>query len=88
MNPRISEFFWIKINMYYWDHNPPHFHAKYNEYECFISITDIKIIEWTLPIKIEKLVLAWTEIYKDDLLKNWELAIEQKPLIPILPFIK
>lgn len=88
MNPRISEFFWIKVNMYYQDHNPPHFHVKYNEFECFISINDIQIIDWDLPIKVKKLVLAWTEMYKDELIENWNLAIQEKPLKPILPFIK
>ncbi len=88
MNPRISEFFWIKINMYFWDHNPPHFHVKYNEYECFMSIKDTNIIEWALPPKVAKLVSAWAEMYQEDLMKNWDLAINEKPLIPILPFIK
>ncbi len=74
--------------MYYQDHNPPHFHVKYNEYECFISINDIKILEWDLPIKIKKLVLAWTELYQEELKENWDLAIQEKPLKPILPFIK
>jgi len=88
MNPRISDFFWIKINMYYWDHNPAHFHVKYNEYECFMSIKDVKILEWTLPIKIKKLVISWAELYEEELLENWDLAINEKPLKPILPFIK
>lgn len=88
MNPRISEFFGIKINMYYWDHNPPHFHVKYNEYECFVSIKKSKVLEWDLPKKVEKLVLSWTELYEEQLLENWELSIKEKPLKPILPFIK
>ncbi len=88
MNPRISEFFWIKINMYYWDHNPPHFHVKYNEFECFVSINNVSILEWNLPNKVEKLVISWAELYQEELLENWELALQEKPLKPILPFIK
>ena len=49
---------------------------------------DFKIIEGNLPKKVEKLVLAWAEMYQEDLMKNWELALKEKPLIPILPFIK
>ncbi len=74
--------------MYFGDHNPPHFHVKYNEYECFVSIIDFKIIEGSLPKKVEKLVTAWAEMYQEDLMKNWELSLQEKPLIPILPFIK
>jgi len=88
MNPKISEFFWIKIKMYYWNHNPPHFHIKYNEYEAFVSIKDIKVLEWQLPPKIEKLVLSWAELYEEELLENWELCLKEKPLNPILPYIK
>jgi len=32
--PTISEFFGILIRMYYDDHNPPHFHVFYGEYEA------------------------------------------------------
>ena len=32
--PRISAFYGIVITMYYRDHDPPHFHAAYGEYEC------------------------------------------------------
>jgi len=88
MNPRISDFFWIKINMYYWDHNPPHFHVKYNEYEAFVSIKEAKVLEWNLPKKIQKLVLSWAELYEEELLENWELSLKEKPLNPILPYIK
>ena len=27
-----------------------------------------------------KLIAAWAEIYKDELLANWELAINEEPL--------
>ncbi len=30
--PRISQFYGIIITMYYNDHVPPHFHARYAEY--------------------------------------------------------
>ncbi len=36
--PRISFFLGISIYMYYDDHNPPHFHAIYNEYATKVDI--------------------------------------------------
>lgn len=73
MNPRISEFFGITIYMYYEDHNPPHFHVRFNEYECFIDIQTLEIIEWDLPKKIKKLVIAWAELYQTELIEDWKL---------------
>ena len=69
--------------MYYWNHNPPHFHVKYN-----IFIKEAKVLEWKLPKKVEKLVLSWAELYEEELLENWELWLKEKPLNPILPYIK
>ncbi len=34
--PEISRFFGIIIFMYFDEHNPPHFHAKYNENRAII----------------------------------------------------
>ena len=42
--PQISRFFGIIIAMYYDDHNPPHFHAKYGDEEALISIRDFSVI--------------------------------------------
>lgn len=36
--PEISSFYGIKITMYYDDHLPPHFHAKYGNTEVLIDI--------------------------------------------------
>ncbi len=74
MNPRISEFFGIEIFLYWNDHNPPHFHVKYADYNAFVSIHEPQILEGNLPKKIEKLVIAWAELYYEDLLEDWELV--------------
>jgi Domain of unknown function (DUF4160) len=42
--PTISEFFGIVIMMYYNDHAPPHFHARYGEYEALIQISPIGVL--------------------------------------------
>ncbi len=38
--PVISRFLGIVVAMYWNDHSPPHFHAKYGEYEIVVSIQD------------------------------------------------
>ncbi len=70
--PTISEFFGIKILMYWDEHNPPHFHAEYGDFKAIVSIQDAVVIKGALPVKQLKLALAWCEIHKDELMKNWE----------------
>lgn len=74
--PTISMFYGIIIRMYCdkSKHNPPHFHAYYQNYKSIIDIINCEIIEGNLPTKQAKLVLAWAELHKDDLLADWELA--------------
>jgi len=74
--PTISMFFGIIIRMYCdkGEHNPPHFHAYYNEFKAIVDIRKCEIIEGNLPRKQAKLVLAWSEIHQEDLLADWQLA--------------
>ena len=66
--------------MYHDDHNPPHFHAKYQGYEALIEIKSGKILEGQLPKKAVKIIKEWVEENQELLLKNWERAIELEPL--------
>ncbi len=77
--PEISKFYGIHITMYYDDHNPPLFHAEYDGYKAIVNINDCVVIKGFFPHKQLKLLLAWAEIHKEELLKNWELlaAFEQ-----------
>ena len=83
--PEISLFAGIRITMYYDDHNPPHFHASYNGFLALIDIENGYVIRGALPGRQLKYVLAWAEFHKDELMQNWELAREGKPLEKILP---
>jgi len=56
------------------EHNPPHFHAYYQNFKAIIDILTCEMIEGNLPNKQQKLVLAWAELHKDELLADWELA--------------
>ena len=74
--PTISMFFGIIIRMYCGkaEHNPPHFHVYYNEFKAIVDIYKCEIIEGNLPKKQSKLVLAWAEIHKEELIADWQLA--------------
>jgi hypothetical protein len=71
--PVISRFLGIIISMYWDDHLPPHFHAKYGEYEITVNI-ETGVIEGKFPKRALRLVLEWYESHKVVLIENWELC--------------
>ena len=70
--PQISYFLGVIIRMFYRDHNPPHFHAIYSDYEALIDIQKNEIISGTLPPRVLGLVVEWTALHQDELMINWE----------------
>ena len=66
------------------EHNPPHFHAKYQNYEAQFDFEG-NLIKGEFPSKQTKLVSAWAVLHTDELNANWELAINQEPLYKIDP---
>jgi len=85
--PELSRFLGISIMMYFDDHNPPHFHVKYNEYRALISILELKVIEGLLPARILGLVVEWAELHKDELIKNWDMVKNTGEFIKIEPLV-
>ena len=74
----ISIFYGLIVSMYYLDtkqHNLPHIHVKYGENEGVYQIPEGILLEGNLPTNKEKLLLAWIEIHKEDLMANWRLAV-------------
>ncbi len=70
--PEISRFYGIVIYMYLLDHNPPHFHAKYNDNEVMISIENFAVLQGNFPPKALSLVIEWASLHQKELLENWE----------------
>ena len=85
--PEISRFYGIIIKMYYDDHNPPHFHAEYGEYQALIRIEDYTLIKGSLPPRALGLVMEWTALHTKELMREWTLAENDKPLFTIKPLI-
>lgn len=83
--PIICMFRGIKIYMYWNDHMPPHFHAKYGGDEVIISINDLEAIEGNIPHKQLKMVLGWAAFHQEELLENWKLAEDKQELFEIKP---
>ena len=74
--------------MYFYDdkkHKQPHFHASYGEDDAVFSITDGEILEGSMPKNKQKLVQAWVEIHRKDLMTDWRLAVSGQNPMPIKP---
>ena len=72
--PIVSSFYGIIIYFYFEDHNPPHFHAKYNEFEALVDIKSFGIMRGSLPPKAHSLVIEWASKHREELMNDWELA--------------
>lgn len=85
--PTISMFYGIIIRMYFapGEHNPPHFHAYYNEHRVTVSLGTLELLEGSLPKKQLRLVQAWAELHSDELWGNWRLAMNGETLYRIAP---
>lgn len=86
--PVISMFYGVIVMMYYFDtdrHHLPHIHIKYAEFKSVISIDDSEVLEGELPRNKLRLVLAWIELHREELMANWELAKTGSKLFNIKP---
>ncbi|MBW1650549.1 MAG: DUF4160 domain-containing protein [Deltaproteobacteria bacterium] len=82
--PVISRFLGIIISMYWNDHLPAHFHAKYGDYEITVNI-ETGVIEGKFPKRALRLALEWYENHKDELIENWKLCRNKETPKPINP---
>lgn len=81
-------FYGLIVSMYYLDtkqHDYPHIHVKYAEQEAIFKIPDGSLLEGSLPNNKQKLVEAWIEIHKEELMANWQLAVTGNTVFKIDP---
>lgn len=83
--PEISRFFGIVIQMYFNDHDPPHFHVRYSGQRALISIEDFAILRGQLSPRALGLVREWALIHRAELMEDWTLARAEAQLLPIPP---
>ncbi|HEY1266303.1 MAG TPA: DUF4160 domain-containing protein [Candidatus Binatia bacterium] len=86
--PEISRFFGIIIRMYIeagGPHHTPHFHAYYQENVGIYAIEKIERIAGALPVRQERLVLAWAELHQTELLAAWRTLQNGRAPVKIEP---
>ena len=82
--PIISRFFGIVIFLFWREHKPPHFYAKYGDDEVIVEIESGKV-SGTMTKRALALVQEWRKLHKEELKSDWELAEQKKSLFPIKP---
>jgi len=74
--PTVSAFYGILIRMFFNDHPPPHFHARYGEFEATIEIGTLTVMQGQLPRRALTLVQEWAMMHREELELNWQLCSE------------
>ena len=86
--PVISMFYGIIVLMYYFDnrrHQQPHIHVQYNDEEAVFQYPMAKSSRFFLRRAKLKLVEAWIELHRDELMADWTLAVDGQPVFKIEP---
>jgi len=86
--PILSMFYGIVIRMYFYDdkqHHMPHLHAEYAGKRAVFSIRNEEMLAGELPSGKARLVQAWIEIHREELLADWELAVNGEEVFKIDP---
>ena len=82
--PIISRFFGIVIFMFWRDHAPPHFHAKYGDDEIIVEI-ESGAITGTMSKRAISMIHDWRTLHQVELLENWKRAEQKETLKTIKP---
>ena len=83
--PEISRFFGIVVQMYYSDHDPPHFHVRYSGQKALIAIETLALLRGHLSPRALGLVTEWAALHRTELMEDWNLARAEAQLKPIAP---
>jgi hypothetical protein len=86
--PAISMFYGILIAILYRDnaqHKLSHIHARYQGHKASLSIDDGTLLDGELPPKQLRMVQVWMDIHREELLADWELAVNGEEPFKIDP---
>ena len=85
--PEISRFLGIVITMYFNDHNPPHFHVRYEDHRAVLGIEPLRLTEGYLPPRVLGLVMEWAKMYQSELQRNWTALATEGTFMRIPPLV-
>jgi len=70
--PELSRFYGIIITMFFNDHEPCHFHARYGDFAASVAVDDLRVLQGQLPPRALALTIEWAAQHRDDLHRAWE----------------
>ena len=76
--PELSRFYGVVVQMYFGDHPPPHFHARYAGYTAKIEIDTLAVIEGNLPARALGLVIEWAALHQAELRDAFDNAANMR----------
>lgn len=82
--PEICRFYGIIILMHYRDHDPPHFHAKYENQEVTIEI-QAGMVKGYMGKRALGMLFEWFDLHQAEIMENWRLLRDHQPLQKIQP---
>lgn len=83
--PEVCRFYGIVITVYYNDHGPAHFHARYGDSQAVISIDSLTVLQGRLPPRARGLVVEWASLRQAELWAAWFAARSGEPISRIAP---
>ena len=86
--PVLSMFYGIIVRMYFFDnkqHHEPHIHTEYAGEQAVFGIRDADLLSGELPKRQVRLVQAWIEIHREELMADWKLAVNGEEVFGIDP---
>jgi len=78
--PILSIFLGIIIRMYHDDHDPPHFHVQYGDYNAIVTIKNGTLLAGKLPKRVQNLIEEWRKIHRFELERSFKDAKEHRNL--------
>lgn len=85
--PEICRFLGIIITMYFNDHNPPHFHVRYEDHRAIIGIDPLEMRDGYLPPRVLGLAMEWAEMHQKELMENWTTLSKAGTFKRIAPLV-
>jgi len=67
------------------DHNPPHFHAKYGEFEILVNINNLSVLYGKFPSRALGLTIEWASLHQKELKSIWERLKDGQPAKKVTP---
>lgn len=72
--PTIAYFLGISVRMYFNDHEPPHFHVRYQGHKARVLIANGEVVDGRVPLTVARVLKEWTALRRDALTRNWDAA--------------